>query len=295
MTFLAIIAALALERAMEAAHLAHLRQLSWFGTYRDRVLGLVSALPGGRGPTGVAIVCLLPTLLMWVLLWLISGWSVVLAFFVAVIVLLYCLGPGDLLSQLRDYIRAETGEGDPSESERLAADIMESDTPLSAEDDPHRAVTESALVRANDRLFAVLFWFAVLGPAGAVLYRSADQLRRFEDADEGLSDNQWGANARLLEGLLAWLPARLLAAGYALTGSYEEATADWKAYYDECAEPFFETSEGVLSCAGCGALRMSAGGHESGLAVVRSARGLIQRTLVLWLAVLAVLTLMGLA
>lgn len=295
MTFLAIIAALALERAMEAAHLAHLRQLGWFRAYRDRVLSLVVRLPGGRGPTGVAIVCLVPTLLVWMVLWLISAWSVVLAFFLAVIVLLYCLGPGDLLTQLRDYIRAETGEGDRSESKRLAADIMESDRPLSAEDDPHRAVTESALVRANDRLFAVLFWFAVLGPAGAVLYRSADQLRRLEEESGTEADNQWVANATLLEGLMAWLPARLLAAGYALTGSYEEATADWKAYYDECSEPFFETSEGVLSCAGCGALRMSAGGHESGLAVVRSARGLILRTLVLWLAVLAVLTLMGLA
>lgn len=294
MTFLAIIAALALERALEAAHLEHLRRLGWFRVYRDRVLRLVDRLPGGQGPTGVAVVCLVPTLLVWLVIWLASAWSLVLAFFLSVIVLLYCLGPGELLGQLRDYIKARRADGDDQEADRLAARIMEADAPLSAEDDPNRAVTEAALVRANDRIFAVIFWFAVLGPAGAALYRSADQLRRSDVADGAGSEGVSG-HATLLEGLLAWLPARLLAIGYALTGSFEEAVADWKAYYDECTEPFFETSESVLSCAGCGALRVSAGGQQSGLAVVRSARALIQRTLVLWLAILAVFTLLGLA
>ncbi|WP_406672213.1 regulatory signaling modulator protein AmpE, partial [Natronospira sp.] len=234
--------------------------------------------------------------LVWLAIWLLAGFSEILAFFLAVIVLLYCLGPGEILGQLARYLQAH----DPEQAEDhdagvIAAEIMESESGLSAEDDVHRAVTEAALVRANDRLFAVIFWFAILGPAGAVFYRVADLLRRSEARDSENARTELAQYAIMLEGILAWLPARLLSLSYALTGSFEEAIADWKAYYEECTEPFFETSEGVLSCTGCGALRISAGTQDSGLAVVRSARSLLQRTLVLWLAVLAVLTLVGLA
>ncbi|MDQ2070589.1 regulatory signaling modulator protein AmpE [Natronospira bacteriovora] len=295
MTFLAIIAALALERALHAADLEHFRRMQWFSAFRDQLLQPLASVPGGNGPLGVAAVCLLPTVMIWLAVWLLAQFSVVLAFALSVFVLLYCLGPGEILGQLKRYLDAHDPSADEGgDASRLAAEIMESEQGLSPEDDSHRAVTEAALVRANDRLFAVIFWFVLLGPAGAVLYRSADLLRRGitvpgEEARTGLAQH-----AVMFEGILAWLPARLLAISYALTGSFEEAMADWKAYYEECTEPFFETSEGVLSCAGCGALRISAGTTESGLAVVRSARGLLMRSLVLWLAVLAMLTLAGL-
>ncbi|MCP1728417.1 AmpE protein [Natronospira proteinivora] len=296
MTFLAIIAALALERALQAAHLEHFRQVGWFGHYRDQVLKPISALPGASGPLGVAILCLIPTLIILGLVWLLAQWSVLLAFGFSIVVLLYCLGPGELLGQLRRYIDAHDPENtEAEEPARIAAQVMESETELTPEDDAHRAVTESALVRANDRLFAVIFWFAILGPAGAILYRSADLLRRSEVSPGQTPATGLAQYAVIFDGILSWLPARLLAISYALTGSFEEAVADWKAYYEECTEAFFETSEGVLSCTGCGALRISAGTRESGLAVVRSARSLILRALILWLAVLAVLTLVGLA
>jgi AmpE protein len=294
MTFLAIIAALALEQALRAADLEGLRRAAWFESYRDMLLPGLMRLPISSGSLAVAVLCLLPTALIWVLIWLAAGWSLVLGFAFSVLVLLYCLGPRDLLGQLKAYVEAHS-EGSQASPREIVAGILEEGQALSAEDDAHRAVTEAALVRANDRLFAVIFWFAVLGPAGAVFYRAADLLRRglargSEDATSDLAQA-----AVRLEGLLAWLPARLLAAGYALTGSFEEAISDWKAYYEECDEPFFETSEGVLSCTGCGALRISAGTSEAGLAIVRSARNLLRRTLVLWLTVLAVLTLAGLA
>jgi len=295
MTFLAIIAALALEQALQAAHLLNMRRMGWFPAYRDMVIGPMAGLPGASGPLGVAVLCLIPTLLVILVVWLLASWSLLAAFLLSILILLYCLGPVELLSQLQRYINAHDPESEePEDPARLAADILESETELSPEDDAHRAVTEASLVRANDRLFAVLFWFAVLGPAGAVLYRSANLLRRSELSPGQEPHSGLAQYSVIFEGILAWAPARLLAVSYALTGSFEEAIADWKAYYEECTEAFFETSEGVLSCTGCGALRISAGTRESGLAVVRNARALLFRTLVLWLAVLAVMTLAGL-
>lgn len=297
MTFLAILAALALERALHAAELQYLRAAGWFSAYQQTLRGLLGRVPGGNGVLGVAVVCLLPAVAVWLLVWLLAQVSVVLAFLASVLVLLYCLGPTELLTQLRDYVSAHQDQADGQETDRTASaeitrDLLEAEPAPTEGDDSHRAVTETALVRANDRLFAVLFWFAVLGPAGAGLYRCA-RLNHLAARRES-SDSAFANAASMLEGLLAWLPARILAITYALTGSFEESLADWKAYYEECSEPFYETSEGVLSCAGCGALRISAGGSDAGLAVVRGARSLLKRSLLLWLVLLAVLTLVGL-
>ncbi len=297
MTFLAILVALALERALHAAELEHLRQGNWFAAYRDAMLARIDRLPGGDGPLGVALICLIPAVLVWGIIWFFAQYSTVLAFVFSVGVLLYCLGPRELLSQLKDYVdahgdnEAQAGTGEET-ARAIAGDLMESEPALGPEEDPHRAVTEAALVRANDRLFAVLFWFAVAGPAGAALYRGAHLNARNTFADPG--EGGYTGVASTFEGLMAWLPARILALTYALTGSFEEAMADWKAYYEECTDPFFETSQAILSCAGCGAMRISAGSHEAGLAEVRGVRSLLKRSLLLWLALLAVLTLVGL-
>ncbi|WP_406672734.1 hypothetical protein, partial [Natronospira sp.] len=65
MYFLAIIAALALERALRAADLEHFRRAHWFPYYRDQFLTLIGRLPGAIGPLGVSLICLLPTVLVW--------------------------------------------------------------------------------------------------------------------------------------------------------------------------------------------------------------------------------------
>lgn len=293
MTFLAILVALALERALHAAELQYLRTANWFTAYREGMQQLLARIPGSDGVLAVAVVCLVPAVAVWLLVWLLAQVSVVLAFLLSVLVLLYCLGPTELLTQLRDYVSAHDNEESEAAPEDIARDLLDTDQAPAAGDDPHRAVTESALIRANDRLFAVLFWFAVLGPAGASLYRAARLNHR--SAHRQAVDSAFTRAARMLEGLLAWLPARILALSYALTGSFEESLADWKAYYEECSEAFYETSEGVLSCAGCGALRISAGGSDAGLAEVRGARSLLKRSLLLWLVLLAVLTLVGLS
>ena len=153
------------------------------------------------------------------------------------------------------------------------------------------------MVQANNRIFGVVFWFMVLGPAGAWLFRVADLIRRRaafeaardEDGEQGLAT--YLIVVRRVHGVLAWMPARLLALGFALAGSFEDAVSDWRGYYENCADQFFEVNDDVIACAGCGALQ----GREEPTEVegARGAMSLVLRTLFVWVFFIAVLTLAG--
>ena len=101
------------------------------------------------------------------------------------------------------------------------------------------------------------------------------------------------AAVRSLHGLMAWIPARLLAMGFALAGSFEEAIADWRGYYDNCAPRFFDVNNDVVACAGVGATgRATESCAVAPAARVRAAIDLVVRTLwLIWCPVIAVLTL----
>jgi membrane protein required for beta-lactamase induction len=91
--------------------------------------------------------------------------------------------------------------------------------------------------------------------------------------------------------MLEWAPSRLLAGSYALAGSFDEAMAERRAYYTECQGRFFEINEDILACTGRGALAFE---HETGeVEDLEATANLLFRALVIWLAVLALLSLLG--
>ncbi len=71
-------------------------------------------------------------------------------------------------------------------------------------------VQRALLYEGFQRWFAVLFYFVVLGPAGAVAYRLLQ-----------LAGDDFGAQLRQRCLFIAdWVPARLLAAAFSLTGDF---------------------------------------------------------------------------
>ena len=85
------------------------------------------------------------------------------------------------------------------------------------------------------------------------------------------------AAARLLHGVLAWLPARLMAAAFALAGSFEGAVAGWRAPRAEtppATSAFFERTEDLIDRVGHGArgAAQAPASAEAGTGLRRPAR-----------------------
>jgi membrane protein required for beta-lactamase induction len=292
MSFLAVVLALLLEPGLR--HLESLRSPNWFHAYLEACLPLTRVQKPGRAALGAVLVALLPAVIVMFLGDLLSQvggtGSVpgqVLGYAFAVVVLLFCLGPRDLHAETQAYLDAQQA-GDEVVAERLARALIGGAVPARPVERA-QAVTRAVFAEANARLFGVLFWFALLGPSGALFYRCADLLRR--TPLDTWSPEFRSAVARL-HGILAWVPAHLTALGYAFAGSFEDAVSDLKAYYNACTLSFFDVSNDVLVCTGLGAIRGTAA-EDAGIMRVKSALGLVRRTLFIWLAIYALITLFG--
>lgn len=286
MTLIAILASLVLERLLE-----HVQDLRRYERYQDYVEWMRQRLRGDPWEGRLGVLALLTPVLLLV--------AVVQAAFddllfglpgllFAIAVLVFCLGPRDLGHELGQY-REAFSSGDEEGALRLARGLLGQEPPAEA-DAQARAVTEGVLVQANVRIFGVLFWFAMLGPLGAVLYRAVTELRRHTVLD----NDEFAWAARQLGAILDWVPARLTAFGYALSGHFEGAILRWREAA-AAAEHWLVSSEPVLAAAGFGALNLEDEARDSGTwnHVLQSAMSLVWRTLVLWVFVIALLTLAG--
>jgi AmpE protein len=281
------------------AHLLHLREPRWFDPYFDWGLRHLSSADPTQALVITVLLALAPVLPVAIFAWLFSNalfGVVYLAF--ALIVLLFSLGPRNLAEDVEDYKRA-LGQPDEALRAQRAKAIAEREVPADPTERT-RAVEEAIFVQANNRIFGVILWFMLLGPTGAWLFRVTDLMRRRAVFEGGREREQTGrtpdyvAAVQRVHGALAWLPARLLALGYALAGSFEDAVSDWRAYYQRCSEHFFEVNDAVLASAGAGALRNRAFTAELDAAeVAGGAMRLVNRTLIIWLTAIALLTVVG--
>ena len=165
------------------------------------------------------------------------------------------------------------------------------------------AATESVLENGNDAVFGALFWFAVLGVPGAVLYRLANTL----DAMWGYRTRHYerfGWAAARIDDVLNYLPARLTALTYASCGHFVNALRCWRTQAPQWDSP----NAGPVMAAGAGALDVALGaaapyhgaweerpalgtGEPPDADSIRRALRLVRCGTALWLAVAALLSL----
>jgi len=186
------------------------------------------------------------------------------------------------------------------EARQNLAMIVSRDTEQLNEQQVVSATIETLLENGNDAIFGALFWFILLGPVGAILYRLVNTL----DAMWGYKNERFlsfGWAAARLDDVLNWVPARLCAYSYALAGNYRTAMQCWKTQAPQWKSP----NAGPVMAAGAGALSITIGGdaiyhgkNESKPVLgsgnlptyqhIEKAQGLINRALLIWLAVTVV-------
>lgn len=235
-------------------------------------------------PVVSILIPLLGCVLVLALLRDISGW-LILPF--GVIILLYSFGRGEFGEIISEYTRACYEQDWISGLERAArlgvhVEGLEVDDWTSL----HQQVLDEAAYRGFERMFAVLFWFFVLGPVGALGYRLLF-LYNQNAREEGMPDL---SAARALW-LVEWPAVRLLGLSFSFTGNFVGC-------YNRWAESVFclkSTSSHVLGQAVLGALSVDDELTQT-CEVTRKELSLLNklftRTLWFWLAVAALLTLL---
>jgi AmpE protein len=220
----------------------------------------------------------------------------------SVVVLFFSLGPKDIAEDVDEYCRAI--EADDEERINITSKVLlEGDVPVIDRDRIQR-VEEAVCVQANNRLFAVIFWFVLFGPYGALgawTYRITDLMRRRAvfnaTREEGEATTEVLRASVALHGWLAWIPARLTAIGYALAGSFDGALHAWRNVDASRPLSAIEQSESLLARVGVGAMALEERDHESvserGIRGATAANGLVFRLLFIWAAVIAAMTLYG--
>jgi AmpE protein len=301
MTLLALLIGLVVERL--ATQLFHLRRLRWLDRLID--LGFVQIGRFSNWPALIPVILLALLLILPVFLVLFSLQGAlygVANLVLAVVVLFFSLGPKDIGEDVDEYCRAIEAE-DEERIRNTSKALIETDILT----DPLKRiqkVEESVCIQANNRVFAVIFWFVLFGPygpLGAWAYRVTDLIRRravFNNSrDEGKSIATIVQASVMLHGWLAWIPARLTAIGYAMAGSFEGALTAWRTSEDSKAMPLHEQSESLLARVGVGAMALQDIKGEStsdrGVRGARAANGLVFRLLFIWAAVIAAMTLYG--
>lgn len=302
MTLIALLIGLIIERA--ATQIFHWRRMRWLERTIDR--GFAVSAKMGAWPALIPVVVLTVVLVLPVAAVTVLLRDTLFGFphlVLAVVVLFFSLGPNDIGEDVNDYCSA-LEDGDEERIEQTAKALIEDKVPAEPLERAH-CVEEAVCIQANNRLFAVIFWFVLLGPLGplgAWAYRVTDLVRRRAVFQAGREDSDAATIGSLrdaavaLHGWLAWIPARLTAIGYAVAGHFDDALAAWRGGVTP-AGTTSENSERLLARVGVAALALHDDADEDvtarGVRGATAAKRLVFRLLLIWAVIISAMTLYG--
>lgn len=217
---------------------------------------------------------LLPAL---ALAWLVGVLPPVGELCVAALVLLYSFGRGALGAKVADYVRA-CEQGDyPSAAYSACQQGVPAQQEAGQWAQLHNQMLEAVAYQGLERFFAVVFWFVLLGPVGAFAYRLLQLYATVQPSPAWLR----------VSSLVDWLPARLLAASFAVTGNFVGSVNKLRA-----PELNREPRAGrLLAACALGALSLDDHLVQTCDASAREVEGVLalyRRTLWLWIGLISV-------
>ncbi|MEY4763329.1 MAG: hypothetical protein RI907_2 [Pseudomonadota bacterium] len=280
-----------------------------------------------------AVTVAVPAVLVAITYVLLNRYSTVLALSFDVAALYMTLGFRQFSHHFTD-IRDALEQGREDKARELLAHWQNVDASDLPRTEILRHVLEYSLLAAHRHVFGVFFWFVALssfglGPAGALLYRMAEFASRYWAYRSRVTGqpthDRLMALSQQLFALLDHVPARLTAFGFAVVGNFEDAVDAWRRH----AVLWVRPNEGTILSAASGALGVRLGGQvapasaDEGsdvsrtltrghspdviaaqgststgvppqMAHLRSVVGLIWRSVVLWMLLLALLSLANL-
>jgi AmpE protein len=285
----AVVIALALGHLVP--DLARFRRFEWAGDWVVVATRWFGRLEGWPGAVGAALVLGLPVLAMLAVQLMARDVAYgLLPLLLGVAVLYWCWGPRDLDLDVDAVSSAPDAPRRAAALESLAQD---------AGSPPGRgaALVDLVFRAALARWFGVLFWFVVLGPAGALLFRLARVLAR-GGPGAALPEGQRAALERVVQ-WLDWPAAQLMTLGLAIAADFDAVVRAWREFH-AARGSVLQTDVGFLLAAGRATVDADLDGGDAyvddtrvPLAEMQEALALCWRILLVWGVVFALLVLAG--
>jgi AmpE protein len=290
MTIISILIAFALCYFIR--DLGRLHRFEWLKPATQFCNEKCRGIPGWSGVTGFLFYFGLPLLVLGMLnLVLVSTLGTLGAFLLAIAVLIYTFGPHDLDTDIAAIIHADDDEAQARALEELLNENLE-ENPEACETKAIEYVFRESL----QRWFGTIFWFAVLGIYGAMMYRLADRLA---EGDLQLEPEQNDLFTRLRQ-VMDWPVAQLMTLALAIATDFDSVYSAWKKYNKEQGHGLFDGSNGFLLTSarevvlsGSAARDGYADQLDGPLSCMKQAMDLVWRVLGVWLTVLALLLLIN--
>jgi AmpE protein len=295
MSLLSILFSLAIERYFEPV--SQLRNFRWIITFSNWIKERFSKSEFWNDTLGLIVIILLPMFVCAIIYSQLHNALALLGFLFSLGVLVYCMGPTRTHHIARLYLDAGEHEDEHSlktyATELLGVNISDN------KQENHQLVCEKIIVSTNESLLGVFFWFVLLGPMGALMFRMVsvlyEEFQQHSDADDETSTSgytEFNNSTRMLYAILIWLPAQLTTLAFAITGSFIDTLHEWKSRLSKDYLNPIE-SEQTLFRAGMSALQMNPDSHQFELGTVQEILALCWRSIIVWVTALALLTLAG--
>jgi len=127
---------------------------------------------------------------------------------------------------------------------------------------------ESEFIVAHESSFGILFWFALLGPIGALMYWFIVALQK-----TNVTNNQEVYKAfNFLHALAAWIPARITGFIYALVGNF---TAGFNCWLTRMRIPTMQSSQLIQDC----------GEASVDASIIDDDKNLVTRAFIAWVVI----------
>lgn len=314
MSFLSLLFALLIEQArpLVRGNWVHRSVRAWVVWISQTLDAGHPRLAWSTWSLAVGVPAVLATMVHWLLI-SVFGWPVAMIWSIAV--LYATLGFRQFSHHFTD-IRDALDVGDERLARELLAEWQHVEVGSLPRSELLRHVIEHSVLSAHRHVFGVLTWFSILaalgfGPAGAVVYRMSEMVSRAWRAStktqKGWVSETLQHAAREAWHRVDWFPARLTAVAFAVVGNFEEAIDCWRNH----AQRFPDDNDGVVLSATAGALNVRLGGEAlhaesedqeaqdsestpgraADMSHMASVVGLVWRSVVLWMVLLALLTL----
>jgi AmpE protein len=290
LTLIAVVLSLVLGHVVPG--LANWRGYGWFTAWLKRLGRWLGGQSAWQGRFGLLIGIGLPVLAIAAGQWFLDDRYYGLPLFAFSLgLLVMSWGPRELDLDVDAVVEAR----DP-EARRVAAAALFPEGGEPVLEGP--ALVEAVFRCALWRWFGVLFWFLLLGPAGAIAYRLVALAA--QGRAQSLLPPAQGEAAKNFLAVLNWPVAHLMTFGLALAADFDGVLAAWRDWH---AQGGLRLDIGFLGAAARAsvvcelieedAYAVDGPAQAPALLELRDAMSLVWRVLLLWLAVLAIFVIAG--